>query len=155
MTTYDCLLKAEEIERIAAGFYTRLAQIFAGDPALKKLFTHLAEEESQHCARVALLRKQYSANRKLLAFAEGTGEALAAVHAVAEAILAEVQAGTWGSDARAVCLRLSAFEEQLGDAHAHELAESASPAVKGFFLALAKQDRAHRDLLKPGGLAGR
>jgi len=153
VTTYDCLRKAEAIERLAADFYARLAQDYAAYPKAKELFLHLAEEETQHAVRVALLRNQYRANRGLLTFTPRTGEALEVAHASAEAVLAEVMAGAWGLDLVAVCRRLSAFEDQLEVAHAHVLAE-ADAAVRGFFLTLTKQDREHRDLLKPGGLAG-
>ena len=154
MTTYDCLLKAEAIERLAAEFYARLAQDFAPYPKARELFLHLAEEERQHAVRVALLRNQYRANRRFLTFAPRTGEALEVAHATAEVLLTEVLAGSWGLDLVAVCRRLSAFEEQLGAAHAHVLAE-ADAAVKRFFLALTKQDRAHRELLDLGGLPGK
>ena len=152
MTTYDCLLKAEAIERLAADFYARLARDFAAYPKAKALFLQLAEEETQHAVRVALLRNQYRANRRHLTFAPRTGEVLEVAHATAEAVLAEVMAGTWGLDLVAICRRLSAFEEQLEVAHAHVLAE-ADAAVKSFFLTLTKQDREHRELLRPGGLA--
>jgi hypothetical protein len=47
-----------------------------------------------------------------------------------------------------VLRRVIAIENRCGAIHAEDLARSASPEVRGFFAALARQDAIHKELLE-------
>ena len=51
-------------------------------------------------------------------------------------------------DADAVLQRLAAMEDRFHSIHAQELARSAVPGVQELFASLARQDGAHKELLR-------
>ena len=150
MTTYDYFTRAEQIERVAAEIYTRLAQDFAGSPSVSATFRELANEELQHATRIRLIRNQYRSNPGLFARMERLEEELAAIETAAERLRDEVSRGAWGKDLAGIRPRLAAMEESL-HLHAETMARGAGPGIREFFESLARQDDAHRRLFTGTG----
>ncbi|HEY3352734.1 MAG TPA: hypothetical protein VGQ83_05765 [Polyangia bacterium] len=153
-TAYDSFSAAEQLEELAACIYRLLARQFAADPAAQGLFSRLEAEEQQHALRIRLLRSQYATAPRttntivldldLLEGARREGETLYRLLTAPgrEPTLAE---------ARRLAVQL---EERFAAAHADTMARNADPALKGFFEALARQDREHAALLRDAKAGG-
>jgi hypothetical protein len=145
-STFDVFRKAERVETVSAEIYAALARRFSDDPDAYALFVQLEAEELQHASRVRLLAATYRNDSKLVGAVHG-GEELAACLSEAEAALAEVQAGRWGSTLGEVLKRLARLEDRLVLAHANLLALNAGGGLREFFEQLARMDDAHVQLL--------
>lgn len=146
MTTFDVFKRAERIEGIAAAIYAALAKQFSADATASALFARLEAEEVQHASRVRLLASRYRSDTRILEKVPGVAE-LEICLAQAETALAEVVAGSWGSDLARVKGRLAQLEAQLAKAHSHVIAEDGHPSLRDFFRQLALQDDGHAALL--------
>jgi len=148
--TYELLRLAERIELLSARLYALLAEQFRGDREASELFLRLESEEAQHASRIRLLAARYRHDAKLLERVSVEPRFLEELLRRGEAIVAEVAAGAWGDDLRAVKRRLGDLELEFCHAHAHFLSEDGHPALRAFFAQLSEQDEAHARLLSPG-----
>ena len=146
-TTYEIFEKAERIEVLSAEAYASLAVLFESDPAARKLFLRLEEEELQHASRVRLLAARYRAESRLLG-PSAAPEELDALLREVEALVRSIRDGSFARSVEEACAKLAAFEESASRAHAEAIARSGHPELQRFFQALASQDRAHQELLR-------
>ncbi|MBI5070923.1 MAG: hypothetical protein HZB56_22095 [Deltaproteobacteria bacterium] len=149
MTSYGVLEKAEQVERAAALAYRAGATALQGLPQ-GALLLRLAEEEDQHATRVRLLAARYRHDARLFQNVHFKLVMLDAELARWGEVRQEIEAGRYAGDAPGLLARLAALEEQSAQSHAQVLAAAADPVVAEFFLKLAEQDRAHRELLGVG-----
>jgi rubrerythrin len=149
LTPYEYFGRAEEIEQASAAIYTRLADDFSGEPRVSSTFKELANEESQHAARIRLMRDQYRSTPQLFNRVKRLDEELENIERYVAQLRDEVERGAWGKDLTSVHPRLALMEDRLS-LHAERMAREADPRVRGFFEALAQQDHAHRRLFEPG-----
>ncbi|GEJ57131.1 ferritin family protein [Anaeromyxobacter diazotrophicus] len=148
MTAYEYFGRAERVEQLSAEIYAQLARDFAADKEVSAAFRALAEEEQQHALRIRLMRERYRTNPALFERMEWLEEDLDAVDRYVRELRDEVARGAWGTEVALVHPRLLEMEERLG-LHAERMARDADPDVRGFFEALAQQDRAHHRLFAP------
>lgn len=145
-TNYQLLEKAERLELLAQLIYEALSGRFAGET--REIFKRLAEEESQHAARVRLLAARYRQDRRLVATLMVDTPLLDRLLIEAEEALAAVNAGAWDGDARAALASAAELESRFCQAHAQSLSQGANGELRAFFEQLAAQDKAHAALLK-------
>lgn len=146
MTPATFFHRTEQVERTAAAIYEALAQAFAAEPRVAARLRELADEELQHAARIRLFRAQHGAS--LPPFGRPRlEEELADMERYAAGLLDEARRGALGDDIAAVHPRLAEMEERLA-LHAEAMARGSEGTVRGFFEALARQDRAHQRLFR-------
>jgi hypothetical protein len=138
---YQLFQRAERVERLCSLVYLTLAERFRHDAEACALFTRLAAEEEQHANRVRLVAAHYRNDPKLPICADLGG--LEACAAECEQAVAEIQAGSWGTDLDEVRRRVFDIEIHMAQAHADLLARNASPELREFLAQLAQQDDAH------------
>ena len=147
-STFQLFEKAEQLELVCAGIYRALAEQFRADAAASDLFQRLEAEERQHAVRVKLLAARYQHDSKLLEAAAVAAHHLDELLAEAQAVLSRVAAGAWGASLEVVKGELADLEDRFSAAHAHVIAQTANPALRTFFEQLARQDKAHLELLR-------
>jgi rubrerythrin len=147
-STFQLFEKAEQLELVCASIYRALAEQFRADPGARDLFQRLEAEERQHAVRVRLLAARYQHDSKLLEAAAVAAHHLEELLAEAQAVLSQVAAGAWGASLEVVKGELADLEDRFSAAHAHVIALSANPTLRTFFEQLARQDRAHVELLR-------
>jgi rubrerythrin len=143
VTAYEYFRRAESVEATSAEIYERLAEQFAGDTGAAAVFRELAEEERQHAARVRLMGRRHAASRRLFDGVPRLEAELAEMEELARRALDELASGAWGHELAGIHARLAALEERI-TTHAERMARGADPSLRGFFEALAAQDRVHR-----------
>ena len=147
-STFQLFEKAEQLEAICAGIYRALARQFRDDPGARDLFQRLEAEETQHAARVRLLSARYQHDSRLLEAAAVAAHHLDELLAEARQVLSRIDSGAWGASLAVVKGELAELEERFSAAHAHVIASAANPALRAFFEQLARQDKAHGELLR-------
>lgn len=148
-STFQLFEKAERLEVLCADIYRALARQFQDDPPARDLFQRLEAEERQHATRVRLLAARYQHDSKLLEAAAVAAHHLDELLEEARAVLSRIEAGGWGAGLEVVKRELADLEDRFSAAHAQVIASTANPALRAFFEQLARQDRAHRELLRP------
>lgn len=147
-STFQLFEKAEQLEKLCAGIYRELAGQFRADPVASDLFQRLAAEEEQHAQRVRLLTVRYQHDSRLLDGVAVAAEHLDRLVGEARAALERAAAGAFGQNLAVVKAELCEMEERFSAAHAHVIAATADPGLRGFFEQLARQDAAHLELLR-------
>ena len=147
-STFQLFEKAEQLEVLCAHIYRALARQFQHDPGAHDLFQRLEAEERQHAVRVRLLSARYQHDSKLLEAASVAAHHLDELIAEAREVLSRIDSGAWGASVEVVKGELAELEERFSAAHAHVIASSADPALRSFFEQLARQDKAHGELLR-------
>ena len=144
---YDAFDQAERIEGLAADLYGVLRKRFEKEHHLHELFVRLEQEERQHALRIRLLSSQVR-SAPLLAPLHLDPSALHAALGAVEHALIEVRASRRGLTYEDAANLLVDLEQSLEAAHAQWMAQDAPATVRRLFEALAKQDRAHQQLLE-------
>ncbi len=147
-STFQLFEKAEQLEVLCAGIYRALARQFRSDPEARDLFQRLEAEETQHAVRVRLLAARYQHDSRLLEAAAVAAHHLDELLAEARQVLSRIDSGAWGASLEVVKGELAELEERFSAAHAHVIASAANPALRSFFEQLARQDKAHGELLR-------
>ncbi|HZY04871.1 MAG TPA: ferritin family protein [Anaeromyxobacteraceae bacterium] len=147
-STFQLFEKAEQLELLCADIYRALARQFQAQPEAHDLFQRLEAEERQHAVRVRLLAARYQHDSKLLEAAAVAAQHLDELLEEARSVLSRVDSGAWGASLEVVKGELAELEERFSAAHAHVIASAANPALRAFFEQLARQDRAHLELLR-------
>lgn len=147
-TASQCLRTAERVETLAQDLYTTLAESFAGEPGLARLFRRLAAEEGQHVMRIRLLERHGGRAPWPPEVVERSCADLEAMAAEIEAMRTEFAGLPSPPDAAPVLERLVTMEDRFHSIHAQELARCAVPEVEQLFASLASQDAAHQELLR-------
>jgi rubrerythrin len=148
MATYDFFKRAEQVEHLAADIYALAARTWAGEGPLADLFQRLAEEETQHAARIRLLAARCMHDRNLMG---GLGSAQPDVEAALDSamqILGQLTSAGSGMDLNALKGMLGEMEKRFAAFHAQAMSAAAHPELQKFFARLAEQDRGHLELLQ-------
>jgi rubrerythrin len=147
VTNFDVLEKAERIELLSSELYAAFATHFSADGAAHRLFTRLRDEEQQHAARVRMLAAQSRRDTKLLAKITGDTRGLDDVARELSAMIADVRSGSWGADLAQTRRLLMELEDRASRAHVEGL-QGLHESLRGFFVQLAAQDKAHQEMLR-------
>lgn len=144
-STYEFLEVAQEIEAAAERLYRVLAGRFGGEA--KALFLRLAEEESQHAARIRLLSARYRHDKALAGSLTADWPLLEVLLAEALEAVGNAEGGAWDGAPEAALAGAVELEKRFCQVHAQVLAEGGHPELKAFFEQLAAQDQGHHALL--------
>lgn len=147
-TASQCLQLAQRVEALAQEIYTGLAEAFAAEPALSRLFRRLAAEEEQHGMRIRLLERHAGRAPWPSELVERSCAELTAMAAEMEGMRRDFASLPMPPDAAEVLGLLVSMEDRFHSVHAQELARCAVPEVARLFSSLASQDAAHHELLR-------
>ncbi|HET8723655.1 MAG TPA: ferritin family protein [Anaeromyxobacteraceae bacterium] len=147
-TASQCLQLAERVEVLAQQLYTDLAEAFAAEAELSRLFRRLAAEEEQHGMRIRLLGRHAGRAPWPPDLAERSCADLEAMAVETETLRTNISNLPSPPDAGRVLELLVSMEDRFHSVHAQELARCAVPEVARLFASLAAQDAAHHALLR-------
>jgi rubrerythrin len=146
-SAFEIFSRAEQFERAVGELYAVIAESYPWDEGDRAIFERLAQEELQHAARVRLLAAHYRNDAALFKLDRPALDRIERAERNVEDMRAAVSAGRWQDDLPGLKAQLADLEDPSHATHAELLAEGADARVRAFFLELARQDRAHRDLL--------
>ena len=146
-SAFEVFTRAERLERASAELYGLLSRRFPWSDEDRALLQRLAEEATQHAARVRLLSAQYRNDPRTVRVDAAALASVELMERAIEELVADIQRGRWNDDLVGLKARIADLEGEGQASHADLLAEGSDPRVKTFFRELARQDHSHRALL--------